>query len=187
MNGSNNSEQDDDYVLWQRVTENVTPLDSVRFSHRATAAAASMRKAATPKKKKTKQAVDPTRPLPAPQPKAAPIDLRAGEHAAMDKSTRKKLFRGDVPLTARLDLHGLTAAQAESKLSRFITDSAHRGHRCVLVITGKGMRGDGVIRKSITGWLQKPALGALVLAIANARPSDGGTGAIYVLLRRRRP
>lgn len=183
----NDHDQDDDIVLWQRVTENVTRLNA---THRGvTQPSEDIAPAkSSPKRGKTK----PIRKVAAPQivaptgPKTAPIDLRAGAHAGLDKSTRKKLFRGDVPITARLDLHGFTSAQAERKLTSFIADAAHTGHRCVLVITGKGVRGDGVIRKSITGWLQKPALGSIVLAVANARPADGGTGALYVLLRRRR-
>lgn len=181
-------DHEDDFVLWQRVTANVTPLNTTRRGAAASLADGDAQPHSSEKRRKKKPIRGvPTPPIVAPNgPKIAPIDLRTGAHAGLDKNTRKKLFRGDVPITARLDLHGFTAAQAERKLIAFITDAAHAGHRCVLVITGKGVRGDGVIRNSISGWLHKPALGSIVLAVANAKPADGGTGALYVLLRRRR-
>lgn len=186
----NEHEEDDDYVLWQRVTADITRLHSTRRGIAQPADEGAETLAANAKKKTSKRTAsraNTTPPIVTPTgTKTAPIDLRHGGHAGLDKSTRKKLFRGDVPVTARLDLHGFTAAQAERKLTAFIADAAHSGHRCVLVITGKGVRGEGVIRNSISGWLQKPSLGNIVLAVANAKPADGGSGALYVLLRRRR-
>ena len=190
MGKRNEHEKDDDIVLWQRVTADITRLHSTRHglaqrSDEVDEPPATNASKKIPKRKPIRGATTPPVVLPT-GPKTAPIDLRHGGHAGLDKSTRKKLFRGDVPVTARLDLHGFTVAQAERKLTAFIADAAHSGHRCVLVITGKGVRGEGVIRNSISGWLQKPSLGNIVLAVANAKPADGGSGALYVLLRRRR-
>ena len=109
--------------------------------------------------------------------------MREREKAGIDSRTRRRLFRGDVPIDRRLDLHGHTAARAEIKLQRFIEDSYYAGCRCVLVITGKGT---GVLKGYVPGWLKEAPLSGLVLALAEARPADGGSGAFYVLLRRRR-
>ena len=112
-----------------------------------------------------------------------PIDLREGDRAGLDGRTQRRLFRGDLPIDRRLDLHGHTAARAEIKLQRFIEDASYAGCRCVLVITGKGT---GILKGHVPGWLKGSSLSGLVLALAEARPVDGGSGAFYVLLRRRR-
>ena len=109
--------------------------------------------------------------------------MREGDRAGLDGRTQRRLLRGDVPIDQRLDLHGYTVARAELKLLRFIEDASFAGCRCVLVITGKGA---GVLKGHVPGWLKRPPLSGLVLALAEARPADGGSGALYVLLRRRR-
>ena len=101
----------------------------------------------------------------------------------MDGATRRRLAQGQIPIEARLDLHGLTAAQAERRLARFVDQAARTGVRCVLVITGKGA---GVLQSHVPDWLKRAPLSGLVLALAEARQTDGGSGAFYVLLRRRR-
>jgi DNA-nicking Smr family endonuclease len=109
--------------------------------------------------------------------------LRQGERAGIDGRTQRRLFRGDVPVDRRLDLHGLTAARAESRLAQFIETAARDGCRCVLVITGKGA---GILRGHVPDWLKRQPLSPHILALAEARPHDGGSGALYVLLRRKR-
>jgi DNA-nicking Smr family endonuclease len=112
-----------------------------------------------------------------------PVDLRQGDRAGLDGRTQRRLFRGDVPIDRRLDLHGHTAARAQAKLQSFIEDAAYSGCRCVLVITGKGA---GVLQSHVPDWLKRAPLSSLVLALAEARQTDGGSGAFYVLLRRQR-
>jgi DNA-nicking Smr family endonuclease len=124
--------------------------------------------------------------MPVSPPKTAPVDLRAGETAGIDGGTQKRLFRGDVKIDARLDLHGFNTAQAQRKLTQFLSQARQSGYRCILVITGKGVRGEGVLRSSVPDWLKRSPLSEMVLAIAQAKPSDGGAGALYVLLRRQR-
>ncbi len=100
-----------------------------------------------------------------------------------------------MPVEATLDLHGCTQATAHRALSRFVLGSYHRGHRCVLVITGKGPpghtegheEGRGVLRRALLLWLDDPELRPCVLATAPAKPRHGGDGARYLLLRRQRP
>ncbi|MCG5241901.1 Smr/MutS family protein, partial [Azospirillum doebereinerae] len=85
-------------------------------------------------------------------------------------------------------LHGMTQAQAHSAPAGFVHHAWNQGRRCVLVITGKGSftGGAGVLRQAAPRWLGDPALRPMVLAIQPARPKDGGDGALYVLIKRRR-
>lgn len=98
----------------------------------------------------------------------------------------RSLRRGMLPVDARLDLHGLGAAQAQEKLVEFLRTMRSRNERCVLVIHGKGERvpGAGVLRGEISAWLSQGKARDHVAAFATARDDDGGEGAVYVALRR---
>ena len=116
-------------------------------------------------------------------------ELREGEAPGLDKRNADRLRRGLMPVEARVDLHGMTQSQARAALDGFIGRAAGAGRRCVLVITGKGTRspaGEGVLRAAVPAWLNHPANRAHILAYCRAQPRDGGGGALYVLLRRRR-
>jgi DNA-nicking Smr family endonuclease len=97
----------------------------------------------------------------------------------------RKLKRGDYAPADRRDLHGMTAIEASASVRRFIDASRHNSHRCVCIVHGRGLRSPGgvaVLKACVRGDLRThPA----VLAYADAPPSDGGAGAVYVLLRRR--
>jgi len=107
---------------------------------------------------------------------------------AIDRRTAEKLRRGLLAIEARLDLHGHTQSEAHAALTSFIETSWRAGHRCILVITGKGGIGRqaGVLRTAVPGWLDIPPLRERILAAVSAQPKDGGAGALYVLLRRKR-
>jgi len=99
----------------------------------------------------------------------------------------RRLRRGNFPIDARLDLHGLVAEKARASLEVFLRTMRARRERAVLVIHGKGEHspmGLGVLRGEISAWLSQGASSEHVAAFATARDSDGGTGAVYVLLRR---
>jgi DNA-nicking Smr family endonuclease len=98
----------------------------------------------------------------------------------------RSLRRGMLPIDGRLDLHGLTAQQAQEKLVEFLRTMRSRNERCVLVIHGKGERvpGAGVLRGEIAAWLSQGKAREHVAAFATARDDDGGEGAVYVALRR---
>ncbi len=176
---------EDDKQLWETVTSQIKPLKSIRYSGAMKRVPADRKNWPSRKITGRIETLDTGKSLLSPT-KATPIDLREGEHAGLDKTTRKKLSSGNLPVEAILDLHGHNAQQAEIRLCAFIQRSANFGHRCVLVITGKGVRGEGVLRRYVPYWLKQPPLGDNVLAICNAKPKDGGAGAIYVLLRRTR-
>lgn len=99
----------------------------------------------------------------------------------------RKLRRGQMPIDARLDLHGMTVPEARAQLELFLRTMRARGERCVLVIHGKGdhsPHGSGLLRGEIAAWLSQAGPSEQVAAFATAQATDGGEGAVYVLLRR---
>lgn len=129
----------------------------------------------------------------------APLPVH-GKHGAkpppqMDKRLKQRFERGELPIEARLDLHGLTLANAERAMSRLIRDSIAQQKRCLLVITGKGLArsddtgayyGRGVLRSWLPEYLRRGPWREQILGVAPARQEMGGAGAFYVLLRRQR-
>jgi DNA-nicking Smr family endonuclease len=110
--------------------------------------------------------------------------VRAGI-AGLDRRTAERLRRGQLEIEATLDLHGYRLEEARRALSRFIATSQASGRRCVLVVTGKGAPGSKeTIRALVPRWLADGVTSTRVLAVAPARPKDGGGGALYVLLRK---
>lgn len=106
----------------------------------------------------------------------------------LDRRTDDRLRRGRLGIDGRIDLHGMTQSQAHAALNSFILRGWHEQRRMVLVITGKGSggQGAGILRQVVPRWLNEAPLRPLVLAIQRAQPKDGGDGALYVLLKRRR-
>lgn len=112
----------------------------------------------------------------------------------MDANTHAKMTRGKLQPEARIDLHGMTLAEAHPELIHFILNAQSQGLRLVLVITGKGKRRDdtgpipqrmGALRHQVPHWLHLPPLGPAVLQLSEAHLKHGGSGAYYVYLRRR--
>jgi len=102
----------------------------------------------------------------------------------VDRREIRKLRRGEHTIRGRLDLHGSTVAEAGKSVKRFIENSRHARHRCVCIIHGKGLNSAGgmsQLRAPVREILMRTAS---VLAFASAPSSDGGAGAVYVLLRR---
>ena len=120
-----------------------------------------------------------TRAVPAPPPKSAP-------NPGLDRNTARRFERGELPIDRAIDLHGLTEARAHQALDRFMADAVASGARMLLIVTGKGKDGDGVLRRHVPDWLRLGPFGARILRQAQARLPHGGAGALYVLLRRNR-
>lgn len=98
-------------------------------------------------------------------------------------SVMKKLRRGKYSIADELDLHGLNVVEARAILNAFIGDCLALGHRCVRIIHGKGTRSGSagpVLKPRVYRWLRRCDD---VLAYTTARQNDGGSGALYVLLR----
>jgi len=190
---------DDDLDLWRHVTRDTRPLAKrpAKAKPETPAPAERPRPApppAKPKAPETKKTKKPAPPVPLPVPPPVP-DLAKGDVVGVDKRTVGRLKRGKLPVEGRLDLHGLSQREAERALAAFLARSQQRGHRCVLVITGKGSAGGrredafarpGVLRRMVPIWLNAPANRARVLAFDEARAQHGGAGALYVLLKRSR-
>ena len=161
------------------------------------------RKAVEDVRRLPKRAEPPARPTPAPHARFRRADEAAvlAESLAVDPEaesgtgedlsfrrpsvtlpTFRKLKRGEYSVRDEIDLHGLTAAEARVALYEFLADAGFAGMRCVRVIHGKGRRSGHrgpVLKRKLGRWLQ---LREDVLAYCSARPVDGGTGAVYVLL-----
>ncbi|WP_380055898.1 Smr/MutS family protein [Falsihalocynthiibacter sp. SS001] len=119
----------------------------------------------------------------------------ARERVQMDGKKYKRMKQGREAPQAKIDLHGMTMAQAHPVLMGFILDAFDDGKRLVLVVTGKGKHRDepgpipvpyGVLKHQVPQWLSMPPLRSAVLQVAQAHRKHGGEGAYYVYLRRQR-
>jgi DNA-nicking Smr family endonuclease len=110
-----------------------------------------------------------------------------GHVIALDPRLIKQLKSGEFTIQAHLDLHGYIQEQAKSALTTFIRNCHAMGLRSLLVIHGRGLKSDSgpVLKEGVVKWLTTGTLSHLVLAFCSARPCDGGTGAVYVLLKKR--
>lgn len=143
----------------------------------------------------------PLAPLPGARPRRVATTVEpplSGEAPApgalihgMDGAKQRRLVRGELPIEARLDLHGLTQERAHRALDRFLMQCHGAGLRSVLVITGRG-RGpieeepNGVLYRMVPRWLNAPDHAHRVLGWHPAQRQHGGDGALYVVLRRAR-
>jgi len=171
----------EDDALWDALTRDVKPIEREKS-----------------RPKQAKQVVSSKAPSRTTQPEHVVIPHKSKEEPGreLDRRSAEKLRKGQMPIEARLDLHGLNQEQAHVALNRFITKAHGAGQRCVLVITGKGAgsdgrrdplsSGQGVLKRKVPEWLEEQALRQMVLKVQQARPQHGGEGALYVLLRRRR-
>ena len=123
------------------------------------------------------------RPRATPMPTPARKDPPARE---LDKRTRDRFEGGKMTIEAVLDLHGYDRGDARVRLNGFLMQAWEEAKRCVLVITGKGRSGEGVLRSRLPEWVDEAGLRSIVLSVSPARQKDGGEGAFYVLLRRHR-
>ena len=166
----NNSLSEKDAALWDHMTRDVERLEGREIQNPV---------------EKTKK----LQKIPNIQPKRdnKPL-IEPKKGSEIDKRTEMRLQRGQIPIEAVLDLHGMGQMQARDALIRFIKTAQAAGKRHVLVITGKGKRTaegaeSGVLRRMTP---KEPPLMDLVLSAKTAKPKDGGEGALSVYLRRTR-
>jgi DNA-nicking Smr family endonuclease len=191
----------EDLDLFHKVLADVVPLRPDPRPPGQTATKAVVKK---DKEKPTVSGLKPVVPvsnsLKTPFP-AALRDYDPGRTPGLDKRSALRLQSGKTEIDGRIDLHGMTQAEARPALTGFVTRGHLQGRRCLLVITGKGRRqnvpndgpwnGDsagepGVLRRIVPRWLEEAPLAACVLAYTPAQQRHGGSGALYVLLKRRR-
>lgn len=111
-----------------------------------------------------------------------------GSVSGLNPKLMKRLKKGQFPVQAHIDLHGLTKDEAQRKVRNFLVQSRNLGLRCVLIVHGRGLNSPDslpVLKERLPIWLNRGPARKIVLAFATAMPYDGGTGAIYVLLRMR--
>jgi DNA-nicking Smr family endonuclease len=170
----------DEAQLWARVMATVRPLRAVAVPKvEAAKAVPPLVQAVTRSPKApTKLASPPARPVPG---------------VTLDGSWDKRLTRGIVQPDASLDLHGHTLASAHALLDSGLDRAIARGDRVLLLVTGKPPRADserpharGAIRAAVADWLAVSRHAGHIAAVRGAHPRHGGTGALYIVLRRAR-
>jgi len=169
----------DERVLWTTVTKSIAPMREALPAIEETEPPPPAKPAP-----KSGRAHTPVAP-----PPSAPAKPALPELQPLDRRTRQRVARGREQIDARIDLHGLTQSEAHAALARFITRAHASGKRMVLVITGKGGRGDGergILRRHVPQWLALPEFRGVVIGFEDAHVAHGGAGALYVRLRRRR-
>ncbi|QBY02070.1 DNA mismatch repair protein MutS [Rhodophyticola sp. CCM32] len=188
----------DDRSVWSRVAQTVKPLRPPKTKPVPDGDA----EAEPPKKQAPRAAVKDFQigervngHSPSPQLSPALTERLTQAPIRMDHGTHRQMIRGKLKPEARIDLHGLTLAEAHPRLVQFIQTAFANRKRLVLIITGKGKDREepgpipirrGVLRHQVPAWLAAPPLGALVLDIRPAHLRHGGEGAYYVYLKRAR-
>jgi DNA-nicking Smr family endonuclease len=174
----------EDLRLWAVVTATVRPLRPARRIE------ATPKDAPSKANGKSKTSSKPA--APAQVGKVSRIGARAPATAkdppapaAVDARLHRRLVREREPVAARIDLHGLNYDDARAALTGFILRAADQGWRAVLVITGKGNLGEGVIRRHAPEWLAASPLRQHVAGLSQAHRRHGGEGALYVALKRK--
>lgn len=188
------SEQDKD--LWSRVAKTATPMHNRLNLNEAA-------QSKTPKKRAMQHPAIANfhvgmRAPHQPKPHDLKPDIRqevAASPLRMDRKSFQTMKRGKLMPEGRIDLHGMTLAQAHPALVSFIMSAFSDGKRLVLVITGKGKLRDeggpmparfGVLRHQVPEWLRMPPVSNCILQISEAHLKHGGAGAYYVYLKRAR-
>jgi len=186
---------EEDQKLWEMVKKTTDPLHAVSFTPAETPIP-------SPPKVKSPRVLRKIKPHgSAPGAKLRfdladdPMQPLSRAPKVLDRRTHDRLRKGKTAPEARIDLHGMTAAQAHGALRRFIHSSHGQGLRLVLVITGKGNTTreeigimptrSGVLRHALPQWLGAPDMHPLVLQISSAHIRHGGGGAYYVYLKRK--
>jgi DNA-nicking Smr family endonuclease len=171
----------DEEHLWSLVMRHVRPLRHAK-------------KPATDARHKAgvRDATRPARNRATVEPNVAASHQRAAAAPALSPIMRRemqKLARGNAAIDARIDLHGMTQAEAHGALQRLLHRSQANGAKFVLVITGKGRpsssRGErGILRRQVPMWLTLPEFRRYVLGFDVAHTGHGGEGALYIRLRK---
>ncbi len=161
-------------ALWRKVVETVSPLDG---------------RALPPVEPATAVATRPT-PRPAQKPFVKPAEKIRAPGTTLDGNWDRRLSRGLVAPDRVVDLHGHNLATAWAMIDDRLDAAISAGDRLILLITGKpraeASGGRGAIRAAVGDWLAASRHAGDIAAVRGAAPRHGGTGALYIILRRRR-
>ena len=135
-------------------------------------------------------------PAPPPTAKAQRVAVKPAAKAAkrapvsgpdmIEPGRHRRIARERDEIDARLDLHGYDWDRARNTLHAFLRRAHDDGARAVLVITGKGIGGDGVLRRHTPEWLAEPDIRPMIAGVSQAHRRHGGEGALYVALKKKR-
>jgi DNA-nicking Smr family endonuclease len=180
----------DEAALWARVMASVRPMVKAK---------APPKPAAKPTAAATRVLVEPARAAPSkPAPRQAPVErrkepVRVVPGTTLDGSWDRQLSRGLVAPDRAIDLHGHNLNSAYALLDTALDQSVRAGDRLVLLVTGKPPRAEserpharGAIRAAVGDWLAGSRHAGAIAAVRGAHPRHGGTGALYIVLRRPR-
>jgi DNA-nicking Smr family endonuclease len=161
-------------ILWREITRSIAPLRPLPAEDFEAVAEAITSPPITAPLRPAKPDV--------PRPKHEPPPL-----TPLGRRTKQRVARGRDAIDGRIDLHGLTQAEAHDALLHFLHQAQARGARTVMVITGKGRSGEGgVLKRQVPLWLALPEFRAIVIGFEAAHHRHGGEGALYVRMRRGR-
>ena len=170
---------DEERVLWRTVIRSIAPLRGRKALINDEAAPG-----------KSDATAKPTQAAHGPLPSSPPSSRRVATPVPLqpiDRRMKQKLARGTIEIDGRIDLHGLTQAEAHSALARFLRSAQAREAKVVLVITGKGGaagEGRGVLKRQVPMWLEGGEFRSVVIGFESAGLGHGGEGALYVRVRR---
>ena len=177
----------DDKILWEKVTQSVRRMNPQPAfqtpKQREGAKTGSLKTSWTNRSQSVQISQEKAKISP---DKTMPADFRLGKMSGIDRTSARRMQRGQVPIEGRLDLHGLSQEQAQKEVKAFIGYAVDKNFRHVLIITGKGRDGHGILREMVPEWLKDAPLCYHLNAISYAQPKDGGKGALYIRLKRQR-
>lgn len=196
-----------EHDLWERVKKTATPLENKNALFTALLGTTGDNSAVNPlapvnpelqtrleqkfgqtlynsARHKKSRIVKPFSPTPSNAP-AYTITSGQPQNHQLDQKTVRKISKGRVGIDGRVDLHGMTQLQAHGRLFGAIENAWTNNKRIILVITGKGLAGEGILRQSVPRWLDEPEFRMMISGISEASPAHGGSGALYVRIKRR--
>lgn len=174
---------DEDRNLWESFTEDIKPIDKKPINNEQNE---------KPHTSKTQQTCKNTAVFSSKEQH----ELSHGNVDDIDRKTARKFKQGKMDIDAKLDLHGMTQTQAYQALSDFILNNYHKQNRNLLIVTGKGNSHprqhwnepkSGILKEMVPKWLNESDIRPMILSFSHATQKDGGSGALYILLKRKRP
>ncbi|MEO1608605.1 MAG: Smr/MutS family protein [Pseudomonadota bacterium] len=193
---------EEEQALWQQISQKIKPLQPARDASPHTPPPSQKKAVSAQTQQQSKQ----QRKLRLGGAKPAQIAalqtptkqaVNEAQFACFDQKLAKKVGKGRTKIDARLDLHGMRQHEAKAELRRFLFSSLAKGHRIILVITGKGeplisdvpwdggeAENRGVLKRMVPHWLREPEFSAVVVSYMSAHIHHGGEGALYIHLKK---